>query len=470
MMTKNAYADNGSYRAKVVGNYKYPLKYNGKLYSLPSLLFTGTGGDLTQTGNAYFVINNGQNIPYHPAGTLSNTQTTTQVLQSITGTGNLVLTGITLPTETSDTFKTLTSTSTTIQNLQQALGITDQTQLGNVIYGSSYNTNTSVNATSGGSTTPAVGTFSLSSTTVTAGTNVTITNNCTTSPTSYTSSNTSVATISGTGITTLTAGTTNITPVGGSCSDSSAKTLTVTAPTWTQLDTNCTIPDITIGSQTWAGCNSTLGSGFERGKQDNGTNGTIGSCYDYNGNNTATCTIGSTAMASTTKANTWFTGTNTNSDSEVNNIWGKLYSWTGSTGLSANCKGGDFNASSSNSNCPCPTGRHVPTDAEFITLSTTLNGSLCETTTGWQCSGLGWMNNHTKTASNNIIQALKIPLAGFRYADGSTFGNRGYYTYLWSSSVSGTYAYSRYFYWSYDAVHRNTSNQANGFSVRCLKD
>jgi len=29
-------------------------------------------------------------------------------------------------------------------------------------------------------------------------------------------------------------------------------------PDWTAQDSNCSLPDVTIGSQTWAGCNSTL--------------------------------------------------------------------------------------------------------------------------------------------------------------------------------------------------------------------
>lgn len=141
-----------SYNAKVVWNYKYPLKYNWKLYSLPSLLFTWIWWDLSQTWNAYFVVDKWVNIPYTPnKSILNNTQTTTQVLQSITWTWNLVLTWINIPTETSEQFKALTSTSSTLQNLEKALWI-DQTQLWNVIYGSNYNTNTSVNATNWGST------------------------------------------------------------------------------------------------------------------------------------------------------------------------------------------------------------------------------------------------------------------------------------------------------------------------------
>ncbi|MDP2090516.1 MAG: LamG domain-containing protein, partial [Candidatus Gracilibacteria bacterium] len=96
--------------------------------------------------------------------------------------------------------------------------------LGSKLSAGNYNTSSNTGTTS-------TGTFSLSSTGVVVGNTVTITNNCTSAPTSYTSSNTSVATISGSTITTLSAGTTNITPVGGSCSDVSSKNLIVTAVT-----------------------------------------------------------------------------------------------------------------------------------------------------------------------------------------------------------------------------------------------
>jgi len=44
-------------KAKVVGNYKYPLRLGNKLYSLPSLIFTGTG-DLLNNSTG-FIVNNG---------------------------------------------------------------------------------------------------------------------------------------------------------------------------------------------------------------------------------------------------------------------------------------------------------------------------------------------------------------------------------------------------------------------------
>jgi prepilin-type N-terminal cleavage/methylation domain-containing protein len=145
---------------------------------------------------------------------------------------------------------------------------------------------------------------------------------------------------------------------------------------WRALDSNCDIDDITIGSQVWAWCNSTLWTGFEWGKKDDGSNGTVISCYNYEWSNNATCTIWDTTMASNTKANTWYTGTNTNWDTEVGNIWWKLYTW-------------------GNKDSACATWYHVPSDGEWETLETTLNGwTNCRNATDWwQCIGL-WWNGH----------------------------------------------------------------------------
>jgi len=220
---------------------------------------------------------------------------------------------------------------------------------------------------------------------------------------------------------------------------------------WRALDSNCDIDDITIGSQVWAWCNSTLWNWFEWWKQDNGSNGTVWSCYNYSGTNNATCTIWDSSMASNTKANTWFTGTNTNSDTEVANIWWKFYTWA-------------------NRDSACGTWYHVPSDAEWTTLENTLNGSTCRTWDGWQCDGLGWKLHDTKTTSNNITQALKIPLAGYRSTDGTTFYSRGYYTNLWSSTPNGGNAYRRVLGWYGSAVYRDSYSQSYGFSVRCIKD
>lgn len=225
---------------------------------------------------------------------------------------------------------------------------------------------------------------------------------------------------------------------------------------WTDLDPNCDIPDITIWYQTWAGCNSTLWNWFEfwQTDADIGTsnyNWTIWNCYDYNWNNTATCTKWSISMSSNTKANTWFTGTNLNWDSEYANIWWKFYTWA-------------------NSASACPTWRHVPTEVEWTVLENYLAWSNCRTWDWWQCTWLWWKDHNTKTDTNNLANALKLPLTGNRTTNWSTFYGRWKDTLLWSSTGDTSNAYYRYFHSSTSSVSRINNSQLYGYSVRCIKD
>lgn len=102
-------------QAKLIWNYTYPLKVWTKVYSLPSLVFMWTGNLLLNS--TWFIINNGQNLPYSIDGKpLNNTQTTAQVLQTITWTPSLSLTGIDVSSYTgAQAFKSLSSVPTELQ-------------------------------------------------------------------------------------------------------------------------------------------------------------------------------------------------------------------------------------------------------------------------------------------------------------------------------------------------------------------
>ena len=344
----------------------------------------------------------------------------------------------------------------------------------------------------------ATGTFTLSNTSVAFWTDVNISNTCSTAPTSYTSSNTSVAIVSWTTITTLTTGTTTITPVWWACWDNEGKTLTVTTPictsftysSWwacqsnnaqtrtilTQTPSGCSggSPDVLEQSCTyvppvvawrdiswtscdnddyvftqwwvtykWAWCNSVLWTGIE-------WSASSPYCYNYAGTKVTCWTTAQ--MASTAKEIAWNDTTST-----VNNIWWKLYTYAQASAPNENASTTTWWA--------CPSGWHLPTDAEWTALETKLKGSVCRTADWWQCEWLWWLWNASKNSSNNIIQALKIPLAGFRSSDGVTFYNRGNNARLWSSDQS-----TRYFDSGYGTVLRGTTDAADGFSVRCVKD
>jgi uncharacterized protein (TIGR02145 family)/prepilin-type N-terminal cleavage/methylation domain-containing protein len=102
----------------------------------------------------------------------------------------------------------------------------------------------------------------------------------------------------------------------------------------------------------------------------------------------------------------------------------------------------------------CPTSYHIPTDAEWTTLTTYLGG---ESVAGTELKIGG-------------SSGLDIPLGDGRFG-GGVFGTPGTYAYLWSSTGSGASAWKRYLDSGSAAMGRdNYSDKVYGFSVRCLKD
>ena len=112
----------------------------------------------------------------------------------------------------------------------------------------------------------------------------------------------------------------------------------------------------------------------------------------------------------------------------------------------------------------CPTGWHIPTDAEWYTLENGLATESCSASrTGWECAPAG---ANLKENGNTGFEAL---LAGYRRYHGH-FYSRGSGADFWSSSESGGSAWRRGLYSGDSAVGRLAYNKTNGFSVRCLKD
>jgi uncharacterized protein (TIGR02145 family) len=135
---------------------------------------------------------------------------------------------------------------------------------------------------------------------------------------------------------------------------------------------------------------------------------------------------------------------------EITNLatYGRLYNWyavTNAAGL-------------------CPTGWHVPTDAEWDTLTTHLGGlsvagDKLKSTSGW-ASGDG---------GTNLSGFSALP-GGFRnYHDGIflEIGNLGYW---WSSSPDATNSWGRGLRPNDPNVERSPYYRSYGFSVRCVQD
>jgi len=142
---------------------------------------------------------------------------------------------------------------------------------------------------------------------------------------------------------------------------------------------------------------------------------------------------------------------NTNNDCP----YGKLYNWY----------------AISNSNQLCPAGWHVPTDAEFTTLTTFLGDG---TNAGIKLKNMGsqfWDTEswQSPNSADNSSGFSGLP-GGNRFVGGS-FGDLGDMGCLWSSTGFNTYtAWSRYLYDEIGDFGRGYSDKQYGFSVRCIKD
>ena len=122
----------------------------------------------------------------------------------------------------------------------------------------------------------------------------------------------------------------------------------------------------------------------------------------------------------------------------------------------------------------CPSGWHVPSDVEWMTLEMALGMSELEANnTGWRGTdqgvqmkaSYGWFQGGNGTNSSGFSG---LP-GGFRYNNGA-FYNAGIDGFWWSSSPNGSSAWFRNLVSSNENVSRYTYSPRFGFSVRCLKD
>jgi uncharacterized protein (TIGR02145 family) len=140
-----------------------------------------------------------------------------------------------------------------------------------------------------------------------------------------------------------------------------------------------------------------------------------------------------------------------NNDPILGNKYGKLYNW-----YAVNDPRG-----------LAPQGWHVPSDAEWTTLATTLGGA---SVAGGKMKEPGTSNwFFPNTGADNSSGWTGLP-GGFRYNVGSFdfIGSSGFW---WSSSETNTpFAWVRFLDYYDGSLFRNYFNKQNGFSVRCLRD
>lgn len=116
----------------------------------------------------------------------------------------------------------------------------------------------------------------------------------------------------------------------------------------------------------------------------------------------------------------------------------------------------------------CPSGWHLPSDAELTMLTDYLGG---ESVAGGKMKEAGlthWASPNTGATNESGFTALP---GGYRDLNGG-FYDLTYGALFWSSSqVDATYAWPRYLFYNLENVYGATGNVKNfGFSARCVQD
>jgi uncharacterized protein (TIGR02145 family) len=135
--------------------------------------------------------------------------------------------------------------------------------------------------------------------------------------------------------------------------------------------------------------------------------------------------------------------------------YGKLYNWYA---VSPTTNG--------NKNV-CPTGWHVPTDAEWTVLTDYLGGEIVAGGKLKEVGTANWISPNTDATNISLFTGLP---GGYRsrFGDYSSIGSYGSW---WSSTEDNTdYAWYRNLFNLNGNANRNFFRKKLGLSVRCLRD
>lgn len=115
----------------------------------------------------------------------------------------------------------------------------------------------------------------------------------------------------------------------------------------------------------------------------------------------------------------------------------------------------------------CPTGWHIPGDAEWMVLINFLGGIEVAGDKLKEKGTVHWMNRPATTKATNSSGFTALPGGSRNHA----FGDIGFSGYWWSAteySSSSNWSYLLDF--SYSKIQRDIVSKADGLSVRCIKN
>ena len=122
----------------------------------------------------------------------------------------------------------------------------------------------------------------------------------------------------------------------------------------------------------------------------------------------------------------------------------------------------------------CPTGWHVPSDAEWMDLEMALGMDAAEVTgTGFRGTDQGAQLKSTygydQGGNGSNSSGFSGLPGGFRTTT-PVYNSAGYYGNWWTSSPGGVGAFLRFICYDTDQISRGTQDQGFGLSVRCIQD
>ncbi|HJX71139.1 MAG TPA: FISUMP domain-containing protein [Bacteroidales bacterium] len=117
----------------------------------------------------------------------------------------------------------------------------------------------------------------------------------------------------------------------------------------------------------------------------------------------------------------------------------------------------------------CPSGWHLPTEAEWDQMDTFIaesgnlgmEGTVMKSTHGWNNDGNG----------TDIYGFAGLPSGKLNPPPGGGFYTTGYYGFYWTATESNaSFARSRYLQYMSPAIYHTGDEKGNGYSVRCVMD
>jgi len=149
-------------------------------------------------------------------------------------------------------------------------------------------------------------------------------------------------------------------------------------------------------------------------------------------------------------------------------ICGRLYDWTTAMNIDAKYINEKWNGNDVNHKGICPSGWHIPSDADWTTLTNFVGsdvGTKLKATSGWHHLFDGSSVNGTDAYG---FSALPCGAYGPDIYFGNNRGNEGCW---WTASeYDGYHAYQRYMGYYFEFAWWPDGSKEDGRSVRCIKN